>query len=143
MKLSPNFTLDEMLDSQTAVRKGFTEQFTPDQEVIANLTALCINVLQPIRNLLPDGYIRVSSGYRCERLNATVGGKPNSQHLDGEAADIQYINKEGKMDNMRIIMVTLGSKIPYDQLLDEYGLAWVHISHVRDGKNRKEFKRIK
>lgn len=32
--------------------------------------------------------ITVTSGYRCEKHNKAVGGKENSQHLKGNAADI-------------------------------------------------------
>lgn len=31
--------------------------------------------------------IQITSGYRCAAHNAAVGGKPNSAHLLGEAAD--------------------------------------------------------
>ena len=31
--------------------------------------------------------IQITSGYRCTAHNAAVGGKPNSAHLLGEAAD--------------------------------------------------------
>lgn len=30
----------------------------------------------------------ITSGYRCEQHNLTVGGKPDSAHLRGKAADI-------------------------------------------------------
>jgi len=32
----------------------------------------------------------VSSGFRCERHNRAVGGKPDSAHLAGEAADLVF-----------------------------------------------------
>ena len=32
---------------------------------------------------------RITSGYRCQKHNAEVGGMPNSLHLTGRAADIE------------------------------------------------------
>ena len=32
---------------------------------------------------------RINSGYRCEKHNAEVGGKPTSSHLQGWAVDIR------------------------------------------------------
>lgn len=32
--------------------------------------------------------LTVNSGYRCETHNRAVGGKPNSEHTNGRAADI-------------------------------------------------------
>ena len=63
MKLSNNFTLKELTSSGTAKRNGYSEQFNPTQDVIDNLTELCVNVLQPIREAL-EAPLRVSSGYR-------------------------------------------------------------------------------
>ena len=33
--------------------------------------------------------ITVTSGYRCRKHNAEVGGEPNSQHCTGNAADVK------------------------------------------------------
>src|ERR1700676_5245324 len=85
MQLSTNFTLEEMLASQTAVRDGIDN--TPTEEVISRLKDLCDNVLQPLRNLLKQPLI-ISSGYRSPTLNKAVGGVPNSEHQLGQAADI-------------------------------------------------------
>lgn len=43
--------------------------------------------LEKLREVLGHP-ISISSGYRCEPHNAQVGGKTNSKHLTGEAADI-------------------------------------------------------
>lgn len=72
IKLSKNFTLNEMILSATAIRRKIDN--TPNEQVIKCLKELCQNVLQPIREKKP---ITVTSGYRCEKLNNAVGGGKN------------------------------------------------------------------
>jgi zinc D-Ala-D-Ala carboxypeptidase len=136
MHLSENFTLEEMIRSSTASRRGYKEQFTPDPEIIANLKELCVHVLQPLRLYIKKP-IFVSSGYRCERLNKAVGGVKNSQHLTGEAADLQAV---GDMENRQLFEAIKKSGIEFDQLLWEFGDQnnpdWVHVSFAKH--NRKQ-----
>lgn len=47
-----------------------------------------IALLEDIRAKL-DKPISITSGYRCESHNMKCGGKPKSQHMLGNAADIQ------------------------------------------------------
>jgi hypothetical protein len=152
MKLSRNFTLSEMVKSPSAVRWGFDEQFNPPQDIINNLTLLCVKVLQPIRDYLKAG-ITVTSGYRCPRLNAKIGGaytvingKPvqTSQHCYGQAADINFI-KDGKEFNGSIVVaikeLASDPSFEFDQCILEFGTddnpSWIHISYV-EGKNRNQ-----
>ena len=46
-----------------------------------------INVLDAVREVVGVPLV-VTSGYRCPSHNAAVGGVPNSQHVQGIAADI-------------------------------------------------------
>lgn len=152
MKLSRNFTLSEMVKSPSAVRWGFDEQFNPPQDIINNLTTLCVKVLQPIRDYLKAG-ITVTSGYRCPRLNAKIGGaytvisgKPvqTSQHCYGQAADINFI-KDGKEFNGSIVIaikeLASDPSFEFDQCILEFGTddnpSWIHISYT-EGKNRNQ-----
>lgn len=138
MQLSPNFSLHEMLRSQTASRKGFDEQFNPPANVVDNLVVLCTKLLEPVRQLY-GAPITISSGYRCQRVNKAVGGKPNSQHLTGEAADIDFGTRE---QNLKLFgMIQDWQKrgfLEFDQLLNEYDGDWVHLSFKRIGKNRNQ-----
>jgi zinc D-Ala-D-Ala carboxypeptidase len=140
MKLSPNFTLAEMLESQTARRKGISEQFTPSPEVINSLRALCKNILQPLRDAI-GGPIKVSSGYRTPRLNRAIGGARNSQHMVGEAADIQGLNG---LTNKQLFNKIKQLNLPFDQLIWEFGNdqnpAWVHVSF--GPRNRRQVIRV-
>ena len=129
-KLSTNFTLAELTVSDTAVRKNYTEQFNPPDNVILALTELCKNILQPLRNTV-NASIKVTSGYRCERTNKAIGGAKTSQHIDGEAADI---NIEG-MSVEEVYLLIKDSNLPFDQVIQEFD-AWVHVSY-NSTKNRK------
>lgn len=139
MKLSKNFDLSEFVNSQTATRKGIAEQFTPPDDVVNNLEILCTELLQPLRDLLPGGIIRISSGYRCERLNESVGGKSTSQHLTGMAADVEYY-ENGIEKNHVIIDTVLKNNLVFDQMIDEYHLSWVHLSYNKNGNRKQYFK---
>ena len=86
MQLTKNFTLEELVHSDTANAKGIDN--TPTQEIIDNLKELAENVLQPIRDKWGKP-LTVNSGYRCKELNKAVGGVSTSQHQKGKAADIE------------------------------------------------------
>ena len=133
-KLSEHFSLHELTASQTATRKNISEQFTPPENVLASLRFLCVNLLEKLRALNNNQPLMVSSGYRCERLNRAVGGKPNSQHLRGEAVDIDFGSKAANRDFFNKIKK---SDIVFDQLLNEFDFAWIHISLKKEG-NRKQ-----
>lgn len=131
MNLSKNFSLSEMIEAGSARRLGLDEQFHPSDEVIINLTKLCCNVLQPLRDAL-DHSIQITSGYRSPKVNKSVGGAKNSDHLYGYAADIQlWVN--GKNKNQLIYDTVLKLKLPFRQMIDEFGSddepAWIHISY--------------
>ena len=50
MNLTRNFTLSELIKSDTAIRKGINNN--PNAEQIEKLKALCENILQPVRDHL-------------------------------------------------------------------------------------------
>lgn len=136
MNLTKDFSLEEMTNSQTAVRLGIGN--TPNAEQIQNLTKLCVNVLQPLRDLLHDA-IHVDSGYRSPQVNAAVGGVPSSQHLEGKAADTVCF-----MSTVDWANFIINSEIEFDQLILEFYSAekgphsgWVHVSY-NEGNNRKQ-----
>ena len=86
MKLSKNFSLDEMTKSQTAIRMGLSNN--PSEGEVENLRLLCERVLQPIRDHFYHT-VTISSGYRNEILAQKIGSSRNSQHCKGEAADCE------------------------------------------------------
>lgn len=139
MKLTSNFTLEELIEAGSARRLGLEEQFNPSADIICNLNALAKNVLQPLRDAVGHS-IQVTSGYRSPKVNKAVGGAKNSDHLYGYAADIQlWINGENK--NQLLFDTVLRLRLPFRQMIDEFGTsdnpAWIHISY-NENDNKKE-----
>lgn len=127
------FTMNELTHSATAIRKGIDN--TPDSTAKANLTALVANILDPLREAYGKPIV-VSSGYRCAKLNRAVGGVARSQHITGQAADIQSVSKS-KADHKKLFELAQRLRLPYDQLIDEYDYKWVHISFNTKGNRRQ------
>jgi hypothetical protein len=121
--LTANFSLEELTFSQTAARSQIDN--TPDDTQIAALQALCENILQPLRDALGVPIV-VSSGYRSAALNQAVGGARDSQHMQGEAADIT----SPAMSTEELFTRVLELDLPFDQLIYEGGrqAVWVHVS---------------
>lgn len=143
LHISPNITFDEAFKSQTAVRKKINNVPT-DREIILNMQHVANNIFEPLRAHfgIPIG---ISSFYRCEALNKAVGGAKNSQHVLGEAIDIDA-DIYGGITNAEIY-AWVKNNLNFDQLLWEYGNdlqpQWVHVSLKRIGTNRKQILRIK
>jgi len=133
MKLSKNFTLPEIIHSNTAKRLGINN--APNKEHLKNMQVLVRDLIQPMRDVL--GPIRISSGYRNPELNRAIGGSSKSQHCKGEALDLQYWSK-GEMCNKEIYDWVIKSEIEFDQMINEFDYSWIHISLKSNGKNRKQ-----
>ena len=80
MQLSKNFNLVELTKSQTAERKGISNDPSPDH--LENLRLLCERVLQPVRDHF-NHVVSVSSGYRSPHLSQAIGSSVDSQHCKG------------------------------------------------------------
>ena len=132
MRLSKNFTLSEVTRSNTARRLGIDN--TPKNHHLKSMQRLITNLIQPMRDAL--GPIRITSGYRSPELNRAIGGSKKSQHSKAEAVDIQFWS-EGQMKNRIIYDWVLKSGIEFDQMINEFDFAWIHIS-LKEKDNRKE-----
>lgn len=131
------FTIAELTKSATASRRGIDN--TPSSTIKANLTELVNKILDPLREAWGAPII-VSSGYRCPKLNRAVGGAKSSQHMYGQAADIRTVSDKPS-ENKKLFDLTLKLNLPYDQLIDEYGYNWIHVSY--SPRNRKQILHIK
>lgn len=132
------FTIQELTISNTAQRKGIDN--TPDQKAAAALTALVANVLDPLREAWGRPIV-VNSGYRCPKLNRAVGGVARSQHTKGEAADIRTLSNR-RWENEQLFKLIVQLKLPFDQLIDEHGYSWIHVSYA-EGRNRRQVLHVK
>lgn len=126
-KLSPNFTLSEMVKSETAVRKGLPN--IPEATEIANLKVLAEKVLQPVRDHYKKG-VKINSGFRHPDVNAAVGGSRTSDHTKGQAADLEIPGvanadlAEWIKDNLKFTQLILEFYTPG---IPDSG--WVHVSY--------------
>ena len=93
MRLSKNFTLKELIRSETATRKGINNN--PNEDHIESLQRLCDHVLQPVREHF-DKVVSISSGFRSEELCVAIGSSANSQHAKGQAADFEIYELSNK-----------------------------------------------
>ena len=139
MKLTENFSLNELTKSQTAERKGIDN--TPSTEHQENLKSLCEMILQPIRDHFGQ-VVSVSSGYRSPELCVAIGSSTQSQHAKGQASDFEIFGVSNKE-----LADWIDENLDYDQLILEYwkgedepNSGWVHCSFNTQG-NRKQYLR--
>ncbi len=127
MQLTNNFSLAEMVKSETALRHDMDN--TPGEAEIENLKRLAEKVLQPVRDHYGKG-VKVNSGFRHPEVNAKVGGSKTSDHCKGQAADIEipgvanadlaeWITKN--LDFTQVILEFYTTGIPDS--------GWVHVSY--------------
>lgn len=121
-QLSKNFTLQEMCHSITADIYKINNE--PNDTQIANLKILCNKVLQPMRDTY-DKPVIINSGYRSKELNKKVGGKTNSYHLQGQAADIHVNNAaEGAYISALLLREDLTDLVILEKRKAKY---WIHV----------------
>ena len=131
MNLSRNFSLQELIKSDTAVRKGIDNN--PNADQIEKLKLLCENILQPVRDHF--GRVKVTSGYRSVELCMAIGSSANSQHAKAEAAAFECIG----VDNAEL-SDWIKNNLDYDQLILEYytpgepNSGWIHCSYIPEGR---------
>ena len=120
MRLTPNFSLEQLTHSETAQRERIDN--TPGPDIVENLRRLAEG-LEQVR-ILTGFPLDISSAYRCPELNRRVGGAKTSQHTQGLAADFTCAAFGPPAD---IIKAICDSGIDFDQCILEYA-KWVHIS---------------
>ena len=117
--LTEHFTLDELIFSSVAQRRGLDN--TPDLETVSRLTVLAMG-LERIRAIL-KAPMHIDSGYRCPGLNTAVGGAKNSAHVDGYAADFTCV---AFGPPIAIVHAIVSQGLAFDQIIQEG--TWVHVS---------------
>ena len=135
MELSRNFTLQELIKSDTAVRLDINNN--PNAGQIEKLKALCENILQPVRDHF--GRVKITSGFRSEELCLAINSSANSQHAKAEAADFECMG----VDNAELFDWIKNNLTP-DQLILEFytpgepNSGWIHCSWI-EGTPRASF----
>ena len=130
------FTISELCHSDVA--KKFNIYNEPTAVVADNLVRLVENVLDPLREAYGKP-IKVNSGYRSTALNKKVGGVSNSQHKEGKAADIVG-TPNNPVENGKLFNLARNLGLPFDQLIDESGLTWVHLSYDKNRQRKQVLK---
>ena len=135
MNLTKNFTLEEMTKSETALRYDIDN--TPNEQEISAMKLLAEKVLQPVRDHFGKG-VKVNSGFRNQDVNQKVGGSRNSDHIRGQAADIEIPG----IPNAELAE-WIKDNLEYNQLILEFytpgvpDSGWVHVSYIPED-NKKQ-----
>jgi len=133
MKLSEHFSLEEMVKSQTATRKGIPN--TPSEAHTEAMRKVCENILEPVRTHYSIPFTP-SSGYRSAELCLAIGSSVNSQHAKGEAVDFEVPS----IPNFEVAGWVVAN-LDFDQLILEHytggNTGWIHCSY-KETDNRKE-----
>ena len=122
MKLSPNFTLEELTASQTAARLGIDN--SPGELELSNLKRLA-EYFETIRFALGRA-VYVTSALRVLELNRLIGSKDSSDHIVGCAGDI----KVPGMTPDEVIRKMINANVRIHQVIREFD-SWVHVSIPR------------
>ena len=138
MQITEHFTVEEFERSSTASRLGIDNRVPA--YFIPSLRTLCVEMLEPLRQEVGRPLL-LTSGYRCPALNRAVGGKANSQHLRGEAADLYLPSVSEGMAWYNWLM----NHVNLDQLIWERQgeRRWIHVScQPNPERNRHQAFRI-
>jgi len=132
--ISKHISLKEGVFSQTATRRDLDN--TPNEEQLDNMKLIGEKVFEPLREWV-GGPIKINSFFRGLPLNTAIGGAKSSQHMKGQAMDID--DTFGHATNAEMYK-WVKENLDFDQMIWEFGddknPNWVHISYVSAEKNR-------
>lgn len=118
--MSEHFTLAELTVTEVGARKGIPN--FPNSLERENLERLA-EFLEEVRAAVGDRPVVVNSAFRCKAVNDAIGGRPNSQHLSGCAADLRVPG----LTPDQVVKKIRAAGLPYDQLIREFD-TWTHVS---------------
>ena len=127
MKLSENFTLDELTHTD---HREFDN--TPNESELANLKRLAA-FLETVKSAVGGKPIIVNSAFRSKQVNDAIKSSDRSQHRLGCAADIRV----PQMSPDEVVKAIIAANLPYDQVIREFD-RWTHVSipNTADAKPR-------
>ena len=135
-KISKHISYKEGTYSQTALRRVLDN--TPNEEQLKCMKEVAENLFEPLREWV-GGPIKINSFFRGEPVNTAIGGSKYSQHMKGQAIDIDDTFRHKTNAEMYHY---IKDNLDFDQLIWEFGddknPNWVHISYVTHRENRKK-----
>ena len=134
--ISKHISYHEGTYSQTGVRRDLDN--TPDDNQLKRMEEVAENLFEPLREWV-GGPIKINSFFRGEPVNTAIGGSRKSQHMKGQAIDID--DTFGHKTNAEMYHY-VKDNLDFDQLIWEFGTDenpnWLHISWVSHRPNRKK-----
>lgn len=134
--ISKNISYKEATRSNTAIKHGIEN--APTIEELKAMRLVAEKVFQPLREWYKKP-IQINSFFRSIELNSKIGGATYSQHVKGEAIDIDTDEDNAKLFNYIL------NNLDFDKLIwefgDDYQPAWIHVSY-RESNNRNEAYKI-
>ena len=122
--------------SRTADRRGLDN--TPNAEQKKCMHEISEYLFEPLREWV-GGPIKINSFFRGEPVNTAIGGSKRSQHMKGQAIDID--DTFGHKTNAEMYHY-IKDNLDFDQMIWEFGddknPNWIHISYVTHRPNRKK-----
>lgn len=132
--ISKHVSYKEGVRSNTALRLGIEN--APSDEQLEKMSVVANEVFEPLREWV-GGPIKINSFFRCYKLNKAIGGSKTSQHMSGQAMDID--DTFGWKTNTEMFNY-VKDNLDFDQMIWEFGdddnPDWVHISFVSKEENR-------
>ena len=134
-RISKHISWKEGTYSRTGDRLGLDN--TPNEEQIKCMKEVAENLFEPLREWV-GGPIKINSFFRGEPVNTAIGGSKYSQHMKGQAIDID--DTFGHKTNAEMYHY-IKDNLDFDQLIWEFGDKdnpnWVHVSYVSEDDNRR------
>ena len=132
--ISKHISYKEGVYSNTATRRGIEN--TPNDDQLNNMVKVAEEIFEPLR-VYVGGPIKVNSFFRCLELNTAIGGSRTSQHMKGQAIDLD--DTFGHKTNAEMYHY-IKDNLDFDQIIWEFGdddnPNWVHVSYVSPEENR-------
>ena len=132
--ISKHISYKEGVYSITATRRGIDN--TPNNEQLSNMELVAEKVFEPLRKWV-GGPIKINSFFRGLPLNTAIGGSKKSQHMKGQAMDID--DNYGHATNAEMYH-WIKENLDFDQMIWEFGdddnPNWIHVSYVSPEDNR-------
>ena len=135
-KISKHVSYKEGVRSRTADRRGLDN--TPNESQLKCMKDIAEGLFEPLREWV-GGPIKINSFFRGEPVNTAIGGSKYSQHMKGQAMDID--DTFGHKTNAEMYHY-IKDNLDFDQLIWEFGddknPNWIHVSYVTHRENRKK-----